>query len=205
MKARSERPLRELVDILQRAHAGELGAYLAYRGHARSLADPNEASEVLAIAGEEVDHRERVGRMLADLGKRPRPFREGLFYGIGFLLGGLCRFTGWLAPMYGAGLLERGNIEEYERAAGLAIVAGRFDFAPDLLRMAEAEWEHERYFRAKVLSRVSFLPLWTAPPPRESIKPTLPRSFTRRARARSSHLEPDPSALLPASWRGTAR
>lgn len=200
--------LRELIAVLRRAHAGELGASLAYQGHARSLADPTEAAEVLAIAREEMEHRESVGRMLLDLGKRPRRLREALFHGVGSVLGSLCRLSGWLAPMYGAGRLESGNIREYEEAAGLAILAGRPHLAPELLRMAEVEWNHERHFRAKVLSRgISFLPLWSSPPPRESIGPRLPRGFRRRARSRGSRpLEADPRGpLRPASWWGTTR
>jgi rubrerythrin len=170
---------RELVLVLQRAHAGELAAALAYQGHARSLADPAEAEEVLEIGRQEMEHRRCVAGMLAGLESAPSRLREGLFLGIGMLLGSLCRVSGWFFPMYGAGLLESGNIREYEEAAGLAVRAGRADLALDLLRMAEVEWDHERYFRAKVLSRgISLLPLWTAPPPRRSIAPRarLPRS-----------------------------
>jgi demethoxyubiquinone hydroxylase (CLK1/Coq7/Cat5 family) len=188
MDAMDDCPLRELVAVLGRAHAGELAAGLAYQGHARSLADPTEAAEVLQIAWQEMEHRRSVGRMMDDLGKRPRRLREALFHGVGTVLGSLCRVSGWLAPMYAAGRLEAGNIREYEEAAGLAILGGRPHLAPELLRMAEVEWEHELYFRAKVLSRgVSFwpfLPLWPAPPPRESIGPRLPRGFRRRARSR---------------------
>jgi demethoxyubiquinone hydroxylase (CLK1/Coq7/Cat5 family) len=210
MKERA-RARRDLVVVLQRAHAGELAAALAYEGHARSLADPAEAAEVLEIGRQELEHRRCVGQMLADLGRGPRRFREAFFHRIGTLLGSLCRVSGWLAPMYGAGFLESGNIHEYEEAAGLALLAGRADFVPDLLRMAEVEWDHERYFRAKVLSRrISFLPLWTGPPPRESIAPRLDFSRgTLRPRGRSPglrRLQATPAGQLRSpSWRGTAR
>ncbi len=205
------RARRELVVVLQRAHAGELAAALAYEGHARSLADPVEAAEVREIGRQELQHRRSVGQMLAGLGRGPSRLREALFHRIGAVLGGLCRVSGWLAPMYGAGRLESGNIQEYEEAAGLALLAGRPDLVPDLLRMAEVEWDHERYFRAKVLSRgISFLPLWTAPPPRESIAPRLyfsPGKLRRRGRSPGSRgLQAHPAGLLPSpSWRGTAR
>ncbi len=203
-----EQALRALVSVLRRAHAGELAAWLAYVGHWRSLTDPIEAEEVLAIAFEELVHRRRVGQMLSALGKRPLPLREGVFRVIGSTLGRLCGVSGWLAPMYGAGRLERENIREYEEAAGLAVAAGRSDLAPELLRMAEVEWEHERYFRAKVLSRrIPFLPLWPEPPERESLGPKLPRGFRRRARSqRSLRIGGGSSCPIhPASWRGTAR
>jgi rubrerythrin len=167
--------LPELIAILQRAHAGELGASLAYHGHAKSLADPEEAAEVLEIAREEERHRRNVGPMLEHVGGRPAPVRELVFRGVGSLLAALCHVSGWLAPMYGAGRLESGNIREYEEAAGLAIAAGHSCLAPELLQMAEVEWEHERYFREKVQS--AGLPawaLWPAPLPKASIRPRLP-------------------------------
>jgi demethoxyubiquinone hydroxylase (CLK1/Coq7/Cat5 family) len=173
---------RRLVSILRRAHAGELGASLAYEGHSRSLADPEEAREVLAISGEEREHRSGVRRMLEELGAVPAAWREALFWVIGAALGRLCGLSGWLAPMYAAGWLESGNIREYEEAAGLAIATARSHLAPELLRMAEVEWEHERYFRKKVMGNRAgrFLPLWTPPPPKESIGPKLPGSLSGR-------------------------
>jgi rubrerythrin len=201
--------LHELVTILQKAHAGELAAELAYRGHARSLADPAEAAEVLEIGRQEMEHRECVGRMLAALEANPCRLREALFYGIGAVLGSLCRVSGWIAPMYGAGLLESGNVREYEQAAGLAILAGRAELFPELLRMAEVEWDHERYFREKVLSRrIPFLPLWSPPPPRESIAPRL-GSSGGWFRARSPGARPLEASrsgpLRRPSWTETAR
>jgi rubrerythrin len=171
----SSRPLPELIAILQRAHAGELGASLAYRGHARSLSDPEEASRVLEIAREEEEHRRNVGLMLAHLGGKPSRTREAVFRAVGTVLAGLCSVSGWIAPMYGAGWLESGNIREYEEAAGLAIASGHSEVAPELLKMAQVEWEHERYFRDKLLS-IDFPPwaLWAAPSPRASIGPRLP-------------------------------
>jgi hypothetical protein len=120
--------------------------------------------------------------MLEELGARPQMWREALFRGIGAGLGRLCGLSGWLAPMYAAGWLESGNIREYEEAAGLAIAAGRSELAPELLRMAEAEWEHERYFRSKLMEDRAgrLLPLWTAPPPKESIGPKLPGGLSGR-------------------------
>ncbi len=207
MDVMEDNALRELVAVLGRAHAGELAASLAYEGHARSLADPEEAREVFAIARDEREHRRGVGSMLGDLGERPRFWREALFRLIGAILGRLCRVSGWLAPMYGAGWLESGNIRQYEDAAGLAILAGRSDLAPGILRMAEVEWEHERFFRAKIVGcgGREFLPLWPAPPPKDSIGPKLPRAFRRREAPRAARpLDAGPKgALRRASWRGT--
>ena len=74
--------------------------------------------------------------------------------------------------MYGAGFLESRNIVEYEVAARLAAESGLGEFVECLLEMAEVEWEHELYFRHRVLSHPlsGFIPLWEAPPPKADIR-----------------------------------
>lgn len=174
--------LRALVSILRKAHAGELAAYLAYEGHWRSLRDPAEIAAVREIGREELAHREGLLVLLTQLGNGPSPLREALFRRIGTSIGLFCRIAGRLAPMYGAGWLERGNIREYEEAARLAHLVGHADFVDPLLGMAEVEWEHERYFREKVLGhRLSrWIPMWTLPPPKEAIRhPFRPQSLEK--------------------------
>lgn len=41
-----------------------------------------------------------------------------------------------------------------------------------LLTMAEVEWEHEKYFRERIVGHrlLRVLPLWEAPPPKEAIR-----------------------------------
>ncbi|HEX6886194.1 MAG TPA: ferritin-like domain-containing protein [Planctomycetota bacterium] len=161
-----------LVELLRLAFSGELAAAHAYRGHARSLRDPEERRRVAEIEAEEWRHREDVGRMLAELGAAPSRARERRAALVGRVLGALCHVTGWLAPMYGAGRLERRNIREYEQAARLAQAAGRPAWVQPLLEMAEVEWEHERFFRDRVRSHplARFVPLWPAPPPKATIR-----------------------------------
>jgi hypothetical protein len=76
--------------------------------------------------------------------------------------------------MYLAGLLEKKNIKEYEIAARLALQSGHPEFLQDLLSMAEVEWEHENYFRSKVLtsSLHLLLPLWDSPASKETLRAT---------------------------------
>lgn len=183
------RARRELVRLLQKAHAGELAASLAYRGHALSLRGTPEAEIVRKIERDELDHRARVACMLAGLDAGPDPRRERAFAWIGRTIGWLCRIGGWYAPMYGAGRLELGNIGEYEDAARLAVVADQDGLADSLLGMAEVEWEHERFFRSAVsehwLRRV--IRPWRAPPPKERIRRSFEdfRSMRRHLRRRS--------------------
>ena len=91
---------------------------------------------------------------------------------------------GWLAPMYGAGRLERRNIKEYEDAARFARDGGHSDLVDCLLEMAEVEWDHELYFRERVLEHTigRRLPIWSQPPARQMIR----ESFAREASFKSS-------------------
>jgi hypothetical protein len=74
--------------------------------------------------------------------------------------------------MYAAGKLESRNIREYETAARLARQCGREGWIECILTMAEVEWEHEAYFRSRVLAhplsrRVA---IWPQPDPKASIR-----------------------------------
>jgi len=168
----SEDARARLGALLQLAYSGELAAALAYRGHAACVRDPSESAWIRRIEDEERAHRARLGEMLAELGLAPDPRRERRARRIGGTLGALCRVSGWLAPMYGAGRLESRNIREYETAARLARGCGREAWAEELLTMAEVEWDHEHWFRARVLSHPlgRRLPLWPEPPPRASLR-----------------------------------
>lgn len=162
----------DLIALLQLAFSGELAAAYAYQGHARSVRDAEEKRRIAEIEADEWHHRALVGEMLADLGAAPDPRRERRAARIGRALSALCRVSGWLIPMYGAGRLERRNIGEYEEAARLALECGRSDLIDCLLGMAEVEWDHEHYFRGRVLAHrlASRIPMWDAPPPRETIR-----------------------------------
>ena len=163
---------RRLVHFLQLAHGGELGAAIAYESHARIARTTPERDRILEIRAEEIDHRERVGRMLTQLGERPDPAIERNMARIGRAIAAFWRIGGWFLPMYGAGRLEARNIVEYEEAARAAALSSHGDFVDDLLDMAEVEWEHERFFRLKAATHPAWpwFPKWTEPPPKGEIR-----------------------------------
>lgn len=168
----------DLVALLQLAYSGELAAAHAYNGHWRSVRDAGERARIAEIEQEQLHHRPLVGEMLASLGAAPSRSREIRASLIGRTLSFLCHVSGWLAPMYGAGRLESGNVREYETAARFARECGREDLIDCLLTMAEVEWEHEEYFRSRVLTHPlgRRLTLWPQPPPKENIrKPFAPK------------------------------
>lgn len=168
----SDADLRGLILELQHAYSGELAATFAYAGHWRSVRDAEERTRIHQIEDEERHHRERVRDVLAQLCAKPLPVREAIFFTIGKVLGAMCRVTGWFLPMYGAGRLERKNIVEYERAAMYALRCGHADLIDCLLEMAEVEWEHEFYFRQKVIGHamLRWFPLWSEAPPKAAIR-----------------------------------
>lgn len=167
-----ESETKSLIAILRLAYSGELAAGFAYRGHWRSLSNSEERLHIQTVENEEWHHRKLVGEMLGTLGSGPSRFREIRAAIIGRFLGFLCHFSGWLAPMYGAGRLESSNIREYESAARYARDCGRTDFVDCLLTMAEVEWEHEAYFRARVLSHpwARRISLWPQPTAKANIR-----------------------------------
>src|SRR5712692_4373609 len=171
---------RKLITLLQLAYSGELAAAYAYRGHWHSVSSDDERVSIRSIEDDEWRHRRLVGEMLAGLGAGPSKRREIRAAITGRTLGLLCHVTGWLAPMYGAGKLESRNIREYETAARYARDCGCAQLIDCLLEMAEVEWDHEFYFRSRVLSHAlgRQLPLWPQPPPKETIRLTLTQEGT---------------------------
>jgi hypothetical protein len=170
---------RRLRRLLRLAYSGELGAAIAYRGHARSVRDAGERACLLQIEAEERDHRARLGRMLSVMGLEASRWLEFRSAWVGRGIALFCAVGGWFLPMYGAGQIERRNRVEYENAARAAAFAGHAAFADDLIAMAEVEWDHEEFFRRKAathwFSRI--VPVWDPPPPREEIA----RSFASAA------------------------
>ena len=168
-RVQAERARRDLVRLLQLAHAGEMAAAFAYRGHWRSVSDREEQERIRAIEADEWHHRTLVAEMLAQLGAGPARLSEIRARIVGRTLGALCHVAGWFMPMYGAGAIERKNIVEYEDAVALARACGRVEFLECLGRMAEVEREHERYFRERLAGHplTRFVPLWKTPPVRD--------------------------------------
>jgi len=179
---------KKLIALLQLAYSGELAAAHAYRGHWRSVRNAGEKIAIRNIEDDEWRHRKLVGEMLANLGSGPSKRREIRAMIIGRALGLMCHITGWLAPMYGAGKLESRNIREYETGARYARDCGRVDLIDCLLEMAEVEWEHELFFRSRVLSHAlgRRLSLWPQPPAKETIRLSFKEEPVARSLAEES-------------------
>lgn len=152
-----------------------MAAAYAYRGHWKAAKNPEERESIRKIEEDEWHHRDLLGQMLGELGAKPKRFLEIKMRLIGKSIGLLCYVTGWFFPMYGAGRLESKNVLEYLYAARYAVNAGHGAFVEELLVMSEVEWDHELYFREKVIGHrlLRVFPLWTVPGPRDSIRKML--------------------------------
>ncbi len=159
----------KLIRLLRLAYSGELAAAHAYRGHASSVRRPDERAQIINIEKEEWRHRYYVGLMLAQLGSGPSRWREVKYWLIGHTVGLGCRVCGWFTAMYGAGKLENKNVMEYLHAARYASRCGHYEFVEGLLEMAGTEWEHEHYFREKVIGHrwSRFIKVWPALPSKD--------------------------------------
>lgn len=149
---------QSLIRILQNAHAGELAAAYAYRGHWKSLKDSPEKTHIQKIEREEWQHRTNILRWLEKLDAKPNALREKIFWTIGRSLGAACYFSGWFFPMYFAGRLENQNVQEYVDAAEFAKELGMEDCFEDMMEMSRVEGKHEVFFRQTVVGH-RLLPL----------------------------------------------
>lgn len=154
-----ENARENLIRILQNAHAGELAAAFAYRGHWKSLRkNAAEREHIQKIEREEWEHRENVARWLEKLQAKPRPLREKVFWTIGKTIGATCFVSGWFFPMYFAGRLESGNVQEYVDAAEFAKELGMTECFEEMMEMSRVEGEHEDFFRA-IIAEHRLLPI----------------------------------------------
>ncbi len=147
-----------LIRILQNAHAGELAAAYAYRGHWKSLKESAEKEQIKKIEAEEWTHRANVRKWLEHLGAQPNALREKIFWTIGRSLGLTCYVSGWFFPMYFAGRLESRNVQEYVTAAEFAKELEMPECFDEMMEMSRVEGEHEIFFSQTVTGH-RFLPL----------------------------------------------
>jgi len=112
------------------------------------------------IEREEWEHRVCVGEILKALGKAPSPFLELKFLLIGKFIGISCYLIGWFLPMYFAGRLESGNVNEYVELKRLLNEAGHSKWDAEVIHMTDVEKEHEVFF-ADAVTGHWMLPLFS--------------------------------------------
>ncbi|MBA3937905.1 MAG: demethoxyubiquinone hydroxylase family protein [Planctomycetes bacterium] len=150
-----------LDDLLRLAHSAERAAAFAYQGHAASVRDPAERAHIARIEREEWAHRASIARMLTRRGLAPSRWREWQYACIGRVISLSCHVLGRFIPMYFAGRLESGNVNEYLLLIELTRGTALADEHPCILEMARVEKEHELYFLACVADH-RLMPLFQA-------------------------------------------
>lgn len=140
----------KLIKLLQQAYAIEIGAYQAYEGHWRSLKDEKEQWEIRSIQGEELWHKEEVGRMLSELKAKPNVILNAILWLIGKSISLACYVVGYKAAMCGAGLMEKLGALCYKRIAAEARAKGHRTMALELEDMQVAEEKHQKYFLGRL-------------------------------------------------------
>jgi demethoxyubiquinone hydroxylase (CLK1/Coq7/Cat5 family) len=148
---------RKLIKLLQKAHAGERSAALAYQGHWKSLKDPKEIAAVQKIEADEWRHRAEIHQMLVELNAKPLIFDEMFFFALGKFVALVCRVCGRFFKTYFAGMVENGNVSEYQRAVEYADSLDLKEFAEVLREMRKTEFKHEMILQ-KMISDHWLLP-----------------------------------------------
>lgn len=151
----------DLPGLLRLAYSAERAAAFAYRGHAASVRDVVERARIAVIEAEEWQHREHALRMMRRLGVRPSRYLEWKYAVIGRIIGWSCHLIGHFMPMYFAGRLESGNVNEYLRLIELVRGTALADEHACILEMARVEKEHEMWFLERV-SGHRWLPRFTS-------------------------------------------
>ena len=84
--------------------------------------------------------------MLNAIGAKPSRWLEFKYHCIGKLISGSCFVIGYFMPMYFAGRLESGNVNEYVRMIELSRGTVLANEHACMIEMARVEKEHELYF-----------------------------------------------------------
>jgi rubrerythrin len=136
--------------LLRLAYSAERAAAFAYQGHARSVRDPEEKARIHRIEQEEWEHRVNILRMLERRSLAPSTWLELKYAIIGTAISWSCLLIGYFMPMYFAGRLESGNVNEYITMAALASDSNLADERECILEMARVEKDHEMYFLSRI-------------------------------------------------------
>lgn len=151
---------KKFIKLMQAAYSGELAAALAYGGHWRILKKTSEIAAIRQIEADEWNHRERVGEILEQMNVKPSRSREKIFFVIGNIIALICRVCGYFCAAYFAGVLEKGNVNEYNLAYKYAEELGLKHLLADFREMEKTEAEHEAILY-RMIEKHSFLPIFS--------------------------------------------
>jgi len=140
----------QLRQLLQLAYSAERAASFAYQGHARSVTDTEQRAAIQQIEADEWHHRDCVLAIMAEFDVSPSPWLEAKYWIIGQFISMSCYVIGWFMPMYFAGRLESGNVNEYITLKRLLHDQSIHHHDTVVDQMAQVEKDHEVYFSQQV-------------------------------------------------------
>jgi hypothetical protein len=150
---------KELVSLLQLAYSAEKAAAFAYQGHAGSVKNKDVKEKIKKIEDDEWYHRKEVLSLMHWYGIPVSKWYEFKYAVIGKSISYSCYLIGWFMPMYFAGRLESGNVNEYFVMKSRFNALNIFDHDYILMEMGLKEKEHEEYFLS-MIRRHKLLPVF---------------------------------------------
>lgn len=140
----------ELINLLQLAYSAERAASFAYQGHAAVVKLQEEKESIYQIELDEWEHRAEVLKIMQSYNIPISRWYEMKYFIIGKIISMSCYLIGWFMPMYFAGRLESGNVNEYYRMKDLFHQLNITKHDAILTEMGLKEKEHEIYFLNKI-------------------------------------------------------
>ncbi len=140
----------ELKDLLQLAYSAERAASFAYQGHAGAVKEPEDKKRIKEIEDDEWIHRADVLKIMQEYGIPVSTWYEVKYFIIGKIICYSCYVIGWFMPMYFAGRLESGNVNEYFIMKDYFNQLNITKHDAILAEMGMKEKEHEVYFLSKI-------------------------------------------------------
>lgn len=140
----------ELRNLLQLAYSAERAASFAYQGHAGAVKEPEDKQRIRKIENDEWIHRADVLKIMQEYNVPVSSYYEIKYFIIGKIICYSCYVIGWFMPMYFAGRLESGNVNEYFVMKDYfnQLNINKHDVA--LVEMGMKEKEHEVFFLSKI-------------------------------------------------------
>ena len=137
----------KLIKMIQDAHAGEMGAYHAYSGHIRATKDAEERKALIQIQADEMTHIVDCKKLLNYYGHNTNEFKDSIMKLIGQTLGLLCFVSGRRLAAWGAGIIERVGMVNYQKMVDISQELGNEKLVDIFTNMRDTERVHDMYFK----------------------------------------------------------
>ncbi len=135
----------ELINLLQTAYSAERAASFAYQGNAAAVKSPQIKIAIKRIEDDEWEHRAEVLKLMHEYQIKASNWYEIKYFFIGKIISLSCHVLGFFIPIYFAGRLESGNVNEYFVMKNYFNQLNITKHDAILIEMGLKEKEHEVY------------------------------------------------------------